>query len=529
MSGFLSRAFEKRSISLTNPPEWFLQMIGEGTYTGEQFSIEGSLKVTAVLAGFTILMEDISSLPLILYRRLERGKERANRHPYYSLLHDNFNPEHTSLIFREIMIGHLLGWGNFYGQLIWDGRGVVREIWPLSPARMQVFRENGERRYLYTELNGNRIAFRQEEILHVPAFGFDGLVGYSRIGLARNAIGLSIAAEKYGSKMFANDARPSVLFKTTKTMDKDTKQELRESWNQLYAGAGKAAQAAVIDQGLDFETIGFPPEDAQFLQTRQFQVSEIARIFRIPPHMLADVDRSTSWGSGIEQQEQGYVNHTLRPWSVRIEQQLHKDLLLGRERRSYIIEHLYEALLRGDIQARSEAYTKAITNGWLSRNEVREKENMNPYDGGDEFLVPLNLVGEDNLNEEPAQVNEPLRNLQPILLEAAQRALKREAYEVRDAAHRWLDKGKPEKFSSWLEEFYKSDQPAYLRTTFAPYVQAGLMDYAHLTHVTALHSEAQGLRLASALEEQADLQEITEGWPERAAVLTAALMESNDD
>lgn len=544
MSDFLSRAFEKRSVSLTAPPDWLVQYIGGGgtAFTGEVVSVEGALNVTSVLAGFTILMEDIASLPLILYRRLERGKERALRHPYYSLLHDNFNPEHTSMVSREMLIGHMVGWGNYYGQLIWDQRGVVREIWPLAPNRMEVFRENGERRYLYTESNGNRIPFRQEDILHIPAFGFDGLVGYSRITLARNAIGLARAAEKYGSKIFANDARPSVIFKSQKRMSPEAKTNLRESWDQLYAGAGNAARSAVLEEGLDLETVGFPPEDAQFLQTRQFQVTEIARIFRIPPHMIGDVERSTSWGSGIEQQELSYLNHTLRPWMVRVEQQLHKDLLLSRERRNYIIEHLTDAMLRTDTTARFEAYAKAITNGWMNRNEVREKENMNPADGLDEYLVPLNMGDASEPPAEPAppeppidqppqepppDQNEPQRmRLIPLVEDAIQRALKRESHEVQDAARRWLEKDKPEKFSQWLEQFYKSDQPGYLRSTFDPFVRAGMLDEQRFLQFSAAHCEGQGLRVERALADQDDLERIAADWVDLTPGLTAILLEA---
>ena len=529
LSGLFATPQNKRGVALVNPPDWFTEFVASGSYAGENFSVEGSLRVMAVLSAFTILSEDIASLPLILYRRLERGKERATSHPYYTLLHDAPNPEMTSMVFREMMIGHLLGWGNFFAQMIWDGRGVVRELWPLAPNRMTVFREDGERKYLYLTETGKKIAFRQEDILHIPAFGFDGLVGYSRISMARNAIGLSIAAEKYGSKMFANDARPSVLFKAGKPMTKEAKQALRESWNQLYRGAGNAARSAVLEDGIDLETIGFPPEDAQFLQTRSFQVQEIARAFRIPPHMLADIDRSTSWGSGIEQQEISYLNHTLRPWITRVEQQLTKDLLLGRERRSYLIEHLTDAMLRTDTEARMNAYVQAITNGIMSRNEVRERENLNPYDGGDDFLIPLNMTtsvedipGDADPETEPA----PVRDLTPIMVDAARRVLTREAHEVRDASRRWLvKKDDPAKFEHWLEQFYKQDHPQYLRAVFSPYIEAGLLGQRQLAHIAVAHSETQGHRVAQALAEHADLEEITEAWPLGAHVLAQALMD----
>lgn len=481
------RGMIEKRVSLSSPPKWLVDYVNSGSQSlsGENVSVGSALTVTAVLAGFTILMEDTASLPLITYRRLERGKERATDHPYYRLLHDAPNPEHTSMIFREFIVGHLLGWGNFYGQLIWDSRGIVREIWPLRPDRMEVFRQDGERKYLYSPLQGGRIAFRQEDILHIPAFGFDGLVGYSRISLGRNAIGLSMSAEKYGSRVFQNDARPSVAlihpkkFKTT-----DDIKRLKESWNDIYQGSGNAGKVGVLEEGMDLKEIGFPPEDAQFLETRQFQVSEIARLFRIPPHMLGNVEKSTSWGSGIEQQEQGYLTHTLRPYMVRIEQQLHKDLFLPKEQDTYFVEHLTDAMLRTDTVSRFQAYATAITNGFMNPNEARERENLNPYEGGDTFRVQLNTApaGEDEDSPQRAQSvtkegQEPGqdRNFIPLIRDAASRVGKKEQHELQDAEKRWVSKGKAEKYSEFLVNFYEKDLPETIESAFKSFVESGFL------------------------------------------------------
>lgn len=478
--------FEKRESTFhvsQQPPGWVVRGYGQESYAGENVTVEGSLSVTAVMAGFTILMEDTASLPLILFRRLARGKERATSSTYYRLLHDEPNPEHTSMVYREFIVGHLLGWGNHYSQKIWDKRGVLRELWALRPDRMQVFRENGERKYIYTQANGQKRAFRQEEILHIPAFGFDGLMGYSRIALARNAIGLSMAAEKYGSSVFGNGARPDAVLKSKKKLTPDAQKNLRESWKQLYGGPGNAGSVAVLEEELDFATIGFPPEDAQFLQTRQFQVSEVSRIFRIPPHMIGDVQKSTSWGSGIEQQEMSYYAHTLRPWLIRIEQQMNKDLLLDDEKKSYFFEHLADAFLRTDTAGRYAAYGQAIIQGWMTRNEAREKENMNPLDGLDEPLVPLNMTTPDAENDpidDPADDNsddetDAQRTISPLMRDAADRILRRETNEIKDAVKRWLEKDKEDKFSGWLEQFYKRDLPTYMAQTFKPFIDGKFM------------------------------------------------------
>ena len=510
------RLFEQRN-ALANPPQWLVDYIngGESSYSGESVTVTGSLKVTAVMAGFTILCEDTASLPLVVYERKERSKDRAVNHPYYFLMHDEPNPEMTSMVFRELIVGHLLGWGNFYAQKLWDRRGIVRELWALNPSRMEVFRDaSGEKRYLYTELNGNKRAFTSEEILHVPAFGFDGLVGYSRIALARNAIGLSMSAEKYGSKVFANDARPSVVLKSKKKLTPEAQKSLRESWNQLYGGSGNGSKTAVLEEDLDLQTIGFPPEDTQFLQTRQFQVSEIARIFRIPPHMIGDVEKSTSWGSGIEQQELGYYRHTLRPWLVRIEQQLNKDLFLKNERSKYFFEHIADANLRADTQARYTAYASAITNGWMTRNEVRELENKNPIDGLDEILVPLNMGGNDQNKDDQSQVQVKSRgfvDVEPLLRDAFARIARRDQKELDDARKRWLEKGKNERFEAFLEQFYKRDLPNFAVSVMEPMVRSGLVDAKKVAHFAEFYGQKRGLE---ALETSPDAENLFGEWSE---------------
>lgn len=471
------------------PPGWVVRGWGQETYTGEFVTVEGSLSVTSVLAGFTILAEDISSLPLILYRRLKRGKERASDHPYFSLMHDAPNPEHTSMVFREFIEGHLLGWGNFYGQLIWDRKGVVREVWPLRPDRMSVFREGGVRKYLYRPMKGPERAFRQDEVLHIPAFGFDGLTGLSRISQARNAIALSIAAEKFGSKFFQNDARPGIVLKHPQSLGDDAYKHLSESWSSLHQGVDNSHKPAILEEGMDIATIGIPPEDAQFLQTRQFQVAEIARIFRIPPHMMGDVTKTSSWGTGIEQQELGYLSHTLRPWMTRIEQQLNKDLLLPEERRTYLFEHLSDVMLRTDTTARFQAYAQAITNGFMTRNEAREKENWNPLDGLDEPLVPLNM----------GTAGATPRSVSPLLHDLAERVTRREINELRDAAKRCKDR--QEKYNAWLEQFYKSDLRTFMAQLLKPFVDAAYFTSERADDIIGSYCSQRGDMMTHKMEE----------------------------
>lgn len=500
--------FEKRDVSLTSPPQWLIDALGGGSqsYAGENVSPETALTVPTVLACLTVLAEDISSLPLILYRRLERGKERATDNPYYALLHDAPNPEHTAMVFRELLVGHLLAWGNSFSQIITDGRGRAVELWPLHPGRMEVGRENGRKKYLYTSVDNKKIAFRTEQILHIPAFGYDGLTGYSKISLARNAIGLSIAAQKYGSKFFKNDARPAIAIKLKNSLKtKESQDAFRSSWNQIYQGGENAWKVGLLEEGAEIQEIGIPPEDAQFIETQKWTVADMSRVFRIPPHMIGDVERSTSWGSGIEQQELGYLNHTLRPWLTRIEQQFNKDLLLSAERgQGLFYEHLTDGMLRTDTAARYQAYASAITNGWMTRNEARERENFNVLPDLDEPLVPLNMskASEPDQSPDGKPVDSKTRG---FVLDAARRILRREVNELIDAQKRWLEKGKADKFNAWLEQFYKRDHAQFILKTLEPLG-------ADVEQVVGNYCLRNGQTIAEALAGDVPIESVTDLW-----------------
>ena len=242
------------------------------------------MQTTAVYACVRVLAEAIASLPLHTYRYTDTGKEKAFDHHLFPLLHDEPNPEMTSFVFRETLMGHLLLWGNAYAQIIRDGRGKVMALYPLMPDKMTVERtEKGELFYLYSK-DGISYPLRSDEVLHIPGLGFDGLVGYSPIAMAKNAIGMAIATEEYGAKFFANGANPGGVLEHPGVVKDPSK--IRESWNAVYQGSGNAHRVAVLEEGMKFQSIGIPPEQAQFLETRKFQLNEIARIFRIPPHMV---------------------------------------------------------------------------------------------------------------------------------------------------------------------------------------------------------------------------------------------------
>ena len=320
---------------------------------GKNVTERSAMQMTAVYSCVRVLSEAVAGLPLHLYKyRSDGGKEKAIDNPLYFLLHDEPNPEMTSFVFRETLMTHLLLWGNAYAQVIRNGKGEVVALYPLMPNRMSVDRDENGRLY-YKYYRGNDEAIRNKEyevvlspydVLHIPGLGFDGLVGYSPIAMAKNAIGLAIATEEYGAKFFANGAAPSGVLEHPGTLKNPDK--VRESWNATFGGSHNANKVAVLEEGMKYSPISISPEQAQFLETRKFQINEIARIFRVPPHMVGDLEKSSF--SNIEQQSLEFVKYTLEPWLVRWEQSMVRSLLTANEKQEYFIKFNVDGLLRGD-------------------------------------------------------------------------------------------------------------------------------------------------------------------------------------
>lgn len=370
------------------------------TTSGKTVNERTALQTTAVYACVRILSETIASLPLHVYRYTEGGKAKDTEHVLYTLLHDEPNPDMTSYVFRETLMSHLLIWGNAYSQIIRDRSGQVIGLYPLLPDQMSVHRsEKGKLFYVYNryeEDNPNfqekgSIVLSQEEVLHIPGLGFDGLIGYSPIALAKNAVGMTLACEEYGASFFGNGANPGGVLEHPGILKDPGK--VRDSWNAVYQGTRNAHKVAVLEEGMSYKQIGIPPEEAQFLETRKFQINEIARLFRIPPHMVGDLEKSSF--SNIEQQSLEFVKYTLDPWVVRFEQALKKSLLLPEEKKTHFIKFNVDGLLRGDYQSRMNGYAIGRQNGWLSTNDIRELEELNPIppeEGGDLYLINGNMT-----------------------------------------------------------------------------------------------------------------------------------------
>lgn len=395
--GILSNLFERRvSVSdLKNPRYWLLESLGgaKGTNTGRSVSIEGSLAFVPVYACVRLIANSIASLPLPVYRRLPGGgKERDTGHPLYSLLHDKPNPEMSAFEVWQCLVGHVMLWGNSYANVVRDGLARATAVWPLRPDRMSVERSprTDELLYRYTLPSGEERILLAEEVMHWRGLSSDGVMGHSPVALAREAVGIGLAAEEYGGRFYANDSRPGGILKSPNKLTPESAQASKESWETAHAGLTNAHRVAVLQEGLEWQSIGMPNTDAQFLETRSFQRTEIAMLFGVPPHMIGDTEKSTSWGTGIEQQGIGFVTYTLRPWLVSLEQRIKLDLFSTQERDTRFAEFQVDGLLRGDSKGRAESLAIQRQNGVLNADEWRELENRNPLPNGEGQIYLVN-------------------------------------------------------------------------------------------------------------------------------------------
>jgi len=402
-------ALEKRS-SLATPEKWLVDWFAGGsidTNAGPIVTVSTAMRMIAVYSCIDILSRTVGSLPLYLYRRLDGGgKELARKHPLFGLMRRQPNSEMTAMRYRTTLQGHLASWGNAYSYIDWAGNGYPKAVWPIRPDRIDVQRVKGELVYRYYPGSDDRKLIEgfivpRDCILHIPGFGFDGVMGYSPLSLAREAIGLGMAAEEFGARYFGTGTHPSLVIEHPGQLK--NRKAFREATEDVYGGLGKSHRIMVIEDGMKATPIAIKPQDSQFLETRKFQISEICRLFHVPPHMLADVEKSTSWGKGIEEQNIGFITHTMRPWFVLWEEELGRVLLLESEKDEYFFEFDLMALLRGDAVKRWTAYIMGKRNGILNADEIRGWENLNPIPGGlgQEYIVEKNMIALGDLGTEP--------------------------------------------------------------------------------------------------------------------------------
>ena len=530
--GFLAQLEQRQSpaperrYSMADVANKFFDGQGAKTMAGTTIDETTALNLSAVWAAVRVLTDTVASIPVHVYRRMEpRGKERASNHPLYRLLHDRANPEMSAFTFKEVLQGHLALWGNGYAEKERNGRGDVVALWPITPNRVtpkwggapgklvKVFEVN---------VGGTRKVMGADQIMHIPGYGFDGLQGYSPVTLARESLGLTKAAEAFGAQLFGQGLRVGGVLTHPSKLSDIARENLKRSIEAANAGLGNAHRAMLLEEGLTWTQNTIPPEDAQFLESRQFQTSEIARWFKVPPHMIGDLTRATN--NNIEHQSLEFVRDTARPWFARWEQVLNWELFNDDDRGTYFAEYLMDALLRGDNASRGAFYSQRFNIGSISQNEIRELENQNPIEGGDRYWVQGALVPIDRIDDvmdakktapvvaavEPEP--DPTARLHPVLLDAAERVLRREIDELRKA----IKRGGVE---VWADGFYFADHAGFATKRFMPACLAidavgGAQRAAQMGAEWATSSLAE---LRKALRTDEDVEVVAKRWEDERA------------
>lgn len=384
-----------RIVAGERPPDWddyWYAEAGITSFAGTKVTARTAMQVGAVWRCVNLLASTIAALPLPVYRRLENGgKARASNHPLADVLEWRPNTWQTGFGFKEMLMGHVLLRGNFYAEILSGPRGPVDQLRPVHPDRVTKIDQiaDGTLRYHVRDVNGasERIVLG-EDMFHLMGFSEDGISGLSILTMARESFGLGIAFDRYASSLFRRGMRPSGVLKHPEKLTPNARANLRAALEELHSGAENGGRPLLLDEKMEWQQIGLTNKDAEFLDSRKFAITEIARWFGVPPHKIADLERSTN--NNIEHQGIEWVVDGILPWAKRIEQTITRDLIVAPE--VYFAEFLLEGLLRGDTKSRYEAYALARQWGWLSVNDIRRLENMNPVEGGDTYLEPLNMV-----------------------------------------------------------------------------------------------------------------------------------------
>ena len=485
--------------TLSQPQRWFVEMFGGSkSKSGADVSETTAVQVTAVFACVRLLAQTIASLPLHVYRRTEGNeKEKAYDHPLYMLLHEIPNTQCTSYQLRMILMTNLLLTGNAFAEIVRDNAGAVREIWPIPSSYITIHKteHRGEIRYLVTMPDGQFRMLMPEEMLHIQWVGMENFKSFSPVMLAREAIGLSIAAEEFGSLFFENGANASGIVEYPGKLSDDGYQRFQESFKDKYTGLDKNQRLMFLEEGLKFHKLTVDPTDAQSIETRKFQVIEIARFYNVPPHLIMDLERATF--SNVEHQDISFVKYSLRPYLVCIEQEMKRSLFTGLDRQQYFAEFNVDGLLRGDAESRARAMDIMMRNGVINADEWRALENMNPQPDelGKTYYVPLNWIPKERSTEIDTGERQRLKlehrmekrggvqklraaeRHEQIFRDAAQRIVNRETKDIKQKLKSTHNQRNDEEFNIWLEQYYEN-APSWMKRTIMPV----LLTYAEVVH-----------------------------------------------
>lgn len=548
----LNKRSSQTSVSLSalsdpEDPVWAaLCLGGGGTASGETVGPTTALRLSVYFACIRNISEDVGKLPVMVYEDMPDGTKRRERdNPIWELLGEKPNSEMSAMTFRETLTHHALGWGNGYAEIVRNVAGEAIELWPITPERVKPFRA-ADRSLWFQVQSAATSGYREPnyvpaaDMLHIHGLGYDGCGGYSVASYAKESIGSGLALDKYGASFFGNGALPGAVLEHPASLSPKALQNLRKSWEEMHKGAGNAHKAAILEEGMKLNKISVNPNDAQFIESKQHTVEDICRWFRMPPHMVQHLLRATF--ANIEHQGIEYVKFTLEAWLQRWEQEV-KRKLLGSG--NYYFEHNINGLLRGDTQSRYAAYAVGRQWGWMSANDIRRLENLDPIDGGDVYLSPQNMTPADRLNDvidaqiagkqtgsqpnnnpnapDPTANARTLESLRQPLVAAIKTLLQKESDRAKAAAK------KPDKFNAWLDEFY-SEHRTYAIGKIVPcvvswnavaadygghYVNAADIADAHCKRTHGELLEASGTATVATIEPT--IERLTSEWTETRA------------
>jgi len=494
------KLFKRKAVTTTDTEGWFPLMFNGSVITdaGVAISNDTALQISAVFNSIRIIGEDIAKLPLQVFKRLDKGREKRSNNNIWRIFNESPNPEMDAMAFRNTLQGHILGYGNGYAEIVRDMDGEVGQLWIIDPARVTPKRrQDGTLFYQVTTPTGQVKEVSPNKIFRIPGFGFDGVTGYNVITYARQSLGLARAAESFGAKFFGNGAKASLVFEMPQELTEKSSKNLIKSIQSQVANQNQHG-ILLAEQGAKFSTLSVSQKDSQYLETRQFSVGDIARWFRIQPHKIGDLSKATF--SNIEHQSQEYVSDTLTPWFIRWEQAIRMQLMTPEQQADNLyVKHNANALLRGDLKSRYEAYASGIVNGWFTRNEAREREELNPIDGLDEPLIPLNMAV---VGEEPVDTG----NTDAFIEDVAGRIALAEEHGLSARADKAVEDRS--RFNLWADGFFDK-QRTYVLKCIEPLGKIGLaaleIKFTGVESITTCNNPAEHIKTWNRKQEIVDI------------------------